>query len=221
MGAPVLHPLLDPDQVADRLDLRPVLSSTVVHDGMVWDVVRERVDLGPLGGEVTREFVRHTGAVAVVCLDDEERMLVIHQYRHPVTTVEWELPAGLLDVPGEDPCLAAQRELAEEADLVAREWHVLVDHYASPGGLSEALRIFLARDLAPVPEEQRHVREGEEAGMPAGWLPLDEVTRAVLDGRLHNPSLLIGSLAARAAREAGWASLRPADAAWPWHPAYR
>lgn len=221
MGEPVLHPLLDPTTVADRLDPRPVLESTVVHDGMVWDVVRERVDLGGPGGEVTREFVRHTGAVAVVCLDDEDRVLLIHQYRHPVTTLEWELPAGLLDIPGEDPCLAAQRELAEEADLVAREWHVLVDHYSSPGGLSEALRIFLARGLAAVPEEQRHTREGEEAGMPAGWVSLDEVTAAVLDGRLHNPSLMIGALAARAARESGWAGLRPADAPWPWHPAYR
>lgn len=217
----MLHPLLDPADVIDRLDPRPVLDSEVVHDGMVWDVVRERVDLGPPGGEVTREFVRHTGAVAVVCLDDDDRVLLIHQYRHPVGTLEWELPAGLLDIPGEDPCLAAQRELAEEADLVAREWHVLVDHYSSPGGLSEALRIFVARGVEPVPASDRHEREGEEAGMPAGWVTLETAAEAILAGRLHNPSLLIGVLAARVARDSGWADLRPADAPWPWHPAYR
>ena len=75
-------------------------------------------------------------------------------------------PAGLLDVDGEPAHLTAARELLEEADLVAGEWQLLLDHYASPGGSSESLRIFLARDLRDVPDDERHQRDAEELGMP-------------------------------------------------------
>lgn len=208
------------EPLADRLDGRPVVGSEVVHHGMIWDVVRETVDLGD-AGEVTREFVRHPGAVSVVALDDQDRLAMVQQYRHPVRALEWEVPAGLLDVDGEDPWVAAARELDEEADLRADEWHVLVDYFSSPGGMDEALRVFLARGLSHVPEHERHEREGEELGMPVRWVPLDEAQDAVLAGRVHNPSAVIGILAAHAARERGWGSLRPHDAPWPEHPSHR
>ena len=215
--------------LADRLDRLPVRDSAVVFEGAVWDVRGDTVDLGE-AGEVRREYVDHPGAVAVLALRQvagpeetkaRDQVLLIQQYRHPVGAFEWELPAGLLDVAGEPPWLGAARELNEEADLVAGSWHVLLDYFSSPGGSSEALRIFLARDLTDVQHDERFTREGEEHGMPVGWVDLDEAHEAVLRGQLHNPSAVIGILAAHAARAADWATLRACDAPWPEHPAYR
>jgi 8-oxo-dGTP pyrophosphatase MutT (NUDIX family) len=191
-----------------------VRSSSTVHHGMVWDVRRDEVELGD-GQTVTREVVSHTGAVGVIALDDQDRVLLLRQYRHPVRSYLWEAPAGLLDVPGEDPLAAVGRELAEEADLTADEWHVLVDFYNSPGGSTEAFRCYLARGLHAVPEGDRHEREGEERAMVPAWVDLDEARDLVLAGRLHNPTTVCGVLAAAAARDRGWDTLRPADAPWP------
>lgn len=196
--------------LADARVERPVLASDVLHDGLVWDVVGETVDLGEAGA-VRREFVRHPGAVAVIALDDDDRVLLLRQYRHPVRAALWEPPAGLLDVPGEDLRDAAARELAEEADLVAGSWWVLLDYLTSPGGSDEAIRIFLARDLRAVPEAERHVREDEESDMELRWVPLDEAVAAVRAGALRNPSTVNGVLAAALARADGWRGLRPAD----------
>jgi 8-oxo-dGTP pyrophosphatase MutT (NUDIX family) len=209
----------------DQYAPRPVVEAEVIHEGMVFDVVAERVALdgdgtAPDPGEeparvVRREFVRHPGAVGVVALDDRGRVLLLSQYRHPVRRVLWETPAGLLDVAGEDARDAAARELAEEADLTAARWDVLVDYFTSPGASDEAIRIFLARDLSPVPEADRHEREDEERDMVVEWVPLDEAVALVLSGALHNPSAVVGVLAAAAARADDWSALRPADAPWP------
>ena len=193
---------------------RDVDEARVLHAVRIFDLRSESVDLGE-GGVVTREFVDHPGAVAIVVLDEDERVLLLHQYRHPVRRELWEPPAGLLDVDGEDAQAAAARELLEEADLRAARWDVLADYYTSPGGSNEALRVFLARDLSPVPEAERHEREAEELGMGLRWVPLDEAVSAVLAGDLHNPSAVVGILAAAAARATGWSALRPADSPWP------
>jgi len=209
--------------LADRLVRQPVARTAVVFEGMVWDVRRDTVDLGE-AGEVSREYVDHPGAVAVLALrevDGRDQVLLIQQYRHPVGVFEWELPAGLLDVAGEPPWLGAARELHEEADLCASRWDVLIDYFGSPGGSSEALRIFLARDLTDVGEDERFSREGEERGMPVCWVDLGEAHEAVLQGQLHNPSAVTGILTAHAARARDWATLRPRDTPWPEHPAYR
>lgn len=206
--------------VADVLAPRPVTASEVVHRGLVWDVVRDTVDLGA-SGTVRREYVHHPGAVGILALDEHDRVLLVRQYRHPVGYELWELPAGLLDVDAEPPVEAARRELAEEADLRAERWEVLVDWFNSPGGMDEAIRVFLARDLSAVPDGERHEREHEEADMEAVWVPLADARDAVLAGRLHNPTTVVGVLAACAARDAGWATLRPADAPWPEHKAFR
>ena len=200
--------------MADEPASLQVRSSNTVHHGMIWDVRRDEVDLGD-GQTVTREVVDHTGAVGVVVLDARDRVLLLRQYRHPVRSYLWEPPAGLLDVPGEDPQVAAARELAEEADLVADEWHVLVDFYNSPGGSTEAFRCYLARRVREVPAGERHQREHEERGMARAWVDLSEARDLVLAGKLHNPTTVCGVLAAAGAREAGWATLRPADAPWP------
>lgn len=201
-------------EVVDARAPRPVLGTGLVHEGRVFDLRADDVDLGE-GGHVTREYLDHPGAVAVVALDDDERVLLLRQYRHPVRSELWEPPAGLLDVEGEDARDAAARELAEEADLRAARWDVLVDYYTTPGGSNEALRVFLARDLTPVAEDERHEREAEERDMEARWVPLDDAVTAVLGGRVHNPSAVVGILAAATSRAGGWASLRPADAPWP------
>jgi len=197
----------------DRADLE-VVSSETVFDGLVWDVRRDEVSLED-GQRVVREVLVHTGAVGVVALDEQDRLLLVRQYRHPVRHYLWEPPAGLLDVAGEDPLDAARRELAEEAHLRATDWHVLVDYFNSPGGSTEAFRCYLARGLHAVPEDERHVGDGEERDMPVAWVGLDEAREQVLSGHLHNPTAVTGVLAAWVAREAGWRTLRPADAPWP------
>lgn len=212
--------MTDPAPLADRIDPRHPVASRTLFSGRVWDVVEERFELGEVG-VLTREIVDHPGAVAVLALDDDDRVLLIQQYRHPVGAFEWELPAGLLDVEGEAPHLTAARELAEEADRTASTWHTLLDYVSSPGGSSEALRIFVARGLALVPEEDRHERTGEERGMPVRWATLEEVRDAALADRIHNPTLILGVLTALSARDAGWRDLRAADAPWTSNPRRR
>ncbi|WP_116113192.1 NUDIX domain-containing protein [Austwickia chelonae] len=209
-------PRLGADDLADDFLGKPVLHTDKVFQGMVWDVRADRVDLGE-AGEVTRQYVEHPGAVSIVALREcrsEPEVLLIKQYRHPVRATEWELPAGLLDIAGEPAREAAARELAEEADLRAKSWHLLTDLFPSPGGIGEAIRIFLARDLTEVPLEERHDRDAEELGMPTAWVPLDEAERAVLAGRLTNGVAQLGILAAAAARRHGWATLQAADTAF-------
>lgn len=192
---------------ADRPAPRPVLAHTDLHHGKIWDLVSETVDLGE--AQVVREFVDHPGAVAVIALDAEDRVLLLKQYRHPVRSELWEPPAGLRDVDGEPPHVTAARELAEEADLRAATWHLLTEFATSPGGSTERIGVYLARDLSEVPEAERFAREEEEAEMEPLWLPLDEAVGAVLAGRLHSPSAVVGVLAAAAARDRVWSTLRP------------
>ncbi|WP_407342501.1 NUDIX domain-containing protein [Pengzhenrongella phosphoraccumulans] len=204
--------------VVDELAPRPITAREVLYEGMIWDFVAEDVDLGGEDGEplvVRREYLEHPGAVAMIVLDDDDRVLLQRQYRHPVRRELWEPPAGLLDIRGENALVAAARELAEEADLIASRWDVLVDFYTSPGGSDEALRIYLARGLTDVAHADLFVREHEERDMPSRWVPLTEAVELVLGGAIHNPSAAVGILAAAAARSTGWASLRPADAPWP------
>lgn len=169
-----------------------VLSSELVYEGRVWDVRSDRVRYGDT--EIVRQYVAHPGAVAILALDDEERVLLIQQYRHPIRHRDWELPAGLLDVPGEDPAAAARRELAEEADLVAARWEPLVSSWTTPGGNDELIQVFLATGIGAA--ESAHAREDEEADIRLEWVPLAEAVAAVLDGRMRNGILAIGVLAA-------------------------
>lgn len=201
------------DIVRDERAAKNVLAHDVLHKGAIFDLVVDDVDLGHT--VVRREFIDHPGAVAVIVLDDDDQVLLLKQYRHPVRRELWEPPAGLLDIPDEPAQLAAARELAEEADLVADTWHVLVDYFTTPGGNNEALRVFLARNVRAVAHQDRHERVDEEVDMPLRWVPLAEAVGAVLRGDIHNPSAVVGILAAAASKAGGWASLRPADAPWP------
>jgi 8-oxo-dGTP pyrophosphatase MutT (NUDIX family) len=208
----------DREPVDEYVDL-PVAERETVFEGRIWDVRRDTLGYGDQGARIVREYVSHTGAVAVLALDDDDRVLLIKQYRHPVRAREWEIPAGLLDAAHEPPLEAARRELAEEADLVASDWAVLADYFTTPGGSDEAIRVYLARGLTAAPGV--HAREDEEADMEVRWVPLDACVDAVLDRRVGNPSLTVAVLAAHVARDRGWASLAPADAPWPAHPSQR
>jgi 8-oxo-dGTP pyrophosphatase MutT (NUDIX family) len=172
----------------------------------------------PDGTVVHRDYQVHPGSVGVLALDDEGRVLVIRQYRHPVRHKLWEIPAGLLDVPGENPLHAAQRELYEEAHVKAEDWRVLADVYTTPGGSDEAVRIFLARDLSEA-EGERFAVEHEEIDLEYDRVPLDELARGVLAGELHNNCLVVGVLSLIAAQNGdGLDALRPAEAPWPARP---
>jgi 8-oxo-dGTP pyrophosphatase MutT (NUDIX family) len=194
-----------------------IVSSEVVFDGHVWDIRRETFRLD--GHEITREYMDHTGAVAVLALDERDRVLLIKQYRHPVRTRDWELPAGLLDLDGESPLLAAQRELAEEADLVAEDWALLNEFMSSPGGSNEVIRTYLARGVSAAPDV--FARTEEEAGIELRWVPLDDAVDAVLSRDLQNSILAIAVLSAQAARARGWQNLGAAESPWPRHPLER
>ncbi|NGO75623.1 NUDIX hydrolase [Streptomyces sp. YC504] len=172
----------------------------------------------PDGTVARRDYQVHPGSVAVLALDDLGRVLVIRQYRHPVRHKLWEIPAGLLDVPGENPLHAAQRELYEEAHVKAEDWRVLTDVYTTPGGSDEAVRVFLARDLSEAEGRRFEVSE-EEADMEIKRVPLEELVRGVLAGELHNTCLVVGVLSLVAAQAGdGLDALRPAEAPWPARP---
>lgn len=193
-----------------------VVSSEIAYPGMVWSIRSESFEFGDIA--LTREFVDHTGAVAVLAMDDQERILLIKQYRHPIRAREWELPAGLLDITGEDPLAGAQRELAEEADLVAGQWDLLTDFQTSPGGSNEAIRVYLARDLSDSAEV--FARFDEEAEIEKRWVSIDDAVDAVLASRVQNSILGIAVLAADAGRRRGWSTLSDAATPWTRHPLY-
>ncbi|AQY02086.1 MULTISPECIES: NUDIX domain-containing protein [Microbacterium] len=180
------------DDLRDEPFEPEVLRSDLAYEGAVWNVRDDRVRYGD--GEIRRQYVAHTGAVAIVALDDAGRVLLIQQYRHPIRHRDWELPAGLLDVAGEEPLEAARRELAEEADLVAAHWEPLVSSWTTPGGNDELIHVFLASGVSAA--QDAHAREDEEADIRVEWVPLDAAVGAVLDGRMRNGILGIGVLAA-------------------------
>jgi len=197
--------------IKDQPEHWPVVSSAELHARLV--TVRTDKVRTPDNHLAERDVVLHPGAVAVLALDDADRILMIRQYRHPVGRLLWEVPAGLRDVAGEDPWLTAQRELVEEAGYRARDWRVLADYYSSPGYSTERLRVFLARGLEPVPAAERHfVPHDEEAHLLLGWLALDEAVRKVFAGELHNGPAALAIMAGYAARSEGYDHLRPADA---------
>ena len=199
------------DPLRDDADLRPVAAHRTVHEGMVWDLVRDTIDFAP-GVRFDREYIRHTGAVAVLAVDEADRVLLIRQYRHPVGHRLWEIPAGLLDLAGEPPHVAAARELAEEAGCEPVRMSTLVDLRPSPGGSDEVIRVYLAEGVRESEEEFERVHE--EAELISRWVPLGEAVAAVLEGRITNGTTVAALLALQALRGGGAPSvvLRPADA---------
>jgi ADP-ribose pyrophosphatase len=199
-------------ELSDSAERWPVTGSELLADGAVVRVRRDTVRM-PDGQEVGREVIEHPGAVGILAMDEAGQVLLIRQYRHPAGRQLWEIPAGLRDVAGEPPLATAQRELLEEAGYLAADWQVLADFFTSPGITSERLRVYLARSLTRVPEAEReYVPDHEEAHLSVEWAPLDVVVSRILSGNLHNGVMMVGVLAAWAARQGGFAALRAADA---------
>ncbi|MCD0450723.1 NUDIX hydrolase [Actinocorallia sp. API 0066] len=193
----------------------PTVGSTEYFKGRILTVREDEVVMpGPHGPEVVkREYVTHPGAVGTIALDEQGRVLLLRQYRHACAHLLWELPAGLRDVEGEPLWRTAERELLEEAGYRAATWHTLIDTFQTPGMSDERVRVFLARDVTPVPAaEIDFVRVHEEADMPAVWVPLEEAVTAVLAGEVHNALAVSAVLALAAARARGFAGLRDRDA---------
>jgi 8-oxo-dGDP phosphatase len=188
----------------------PVQSTKDIYSGPVMALRSDDVVM-PGGRVAARQILEHPGAVAVVALDPDDRLMMIHQYRHPVRRRLWELPAGLLDFQGEDPVDAARRELAEEAGLTASDWSVLVDMVPSPGFSDESVRVYLARGLTDVGRAE--TGDNEEADISTRWVTLSVAVRMVLAGTIVNGVTVAAVLAANTVAGAG-ASGRPADAPW-------
>ncbi len=186
-----------------------LLSRAEVYLGPVFTVVTDDVEL-PDGTVVKRDWTHLRGAVIIVALDERDRVTLIRQYRQAVGGSLWELPAGMLDVAGESPVAAAARELAEEVDLLAARWDLLLEMHPTPGVSDELFRIYLARDLTPVAEADRHVRHQEEADLLVRRVHLDKAVAMVLRGEITNGGAVAGLLVAARARDEGWRPLRPA-----------
>jgi ADP-ribose pyrophosphatase len=196
-----------------------VTARKAVFAGRILSVRVDTVQMSD-GKLADREVVVHPGAVAIVALDDDDRAVMVSQYRHPVTCRLLELPAGLLDIPGEPALAAAQRELAEEAALTAQRWWTLVDIFPSPGMSTEAIRIFLAQGLREIGEHLRFKPEDEELTLTVQRVPLTELVSAALGGQLRNGAAVSGILAADRAVARGLDTLRSATAPWPDRPGH-
>lgn len=171
----------------------PVRHQVQQFTGAKWSVWSETVDID--GHEVVRDVLRHPGAVAVAAVDDQGRILLIRQYRHPVAAYLWEVPAGLLDKPDEDRLECARRELAEEAGVTAEHWSPLLELALSPGGTSERITLFLASELTVDPDSRPHTGEAEERELPQAWVAIPDAVDRCLDGSITNATAVAAILA--------------------------
>jgi 8-oxo-dGTP pyrophosphatase MutT (NUDIX family) len=169
-----------------------VLSSTVVYEGRLFRVVRDRL-IEPGGHENERDVVRHNGSAVILAIDNSKSkkdpwIVMERQYRHAAGQFLWELPAGKIE-PGEDPLAGAQRELAEETGYRAKKWRPMIDYYASPGFLGESMTVYLAEgltagDAAPEEDEKIELR----------LVKLSEVLKMIGKGAIRDGKTLCGVL---------------------------
>ncbi len=140
-----------------------VISSEVVFECKVFRVVHDKL-IEPGGRRNERDVIRHNGSVVILAIDNAKSkkdpwIVMERQYRHAANQYLWELPAGKIDA-GEEPLAAAQRELIEETGYRAKKWRPLVEYFASPGFLGEAMKVFVAEGLEPgdaQPEEDEEI----------------------------------------------------------------
>lgn len=205
--SPTAHPRLPGEIFADKGfgdidEVWPLQDSARVFDN---DFVSLSVDrlTAPDGQTLSRTVLHHQGAVGILAIDEDDRVMVVDQYRHAVGRRMFELPAGILDIAGESPVAAAARELSEEADLVAERWSPLLTMYASPGCSTERWEVFVATGLSATPSQQRTIRADEEADMRQLWIDLDDLVEAALSSRIGDSMTISAVLALHALRRAG------------------
>lgn len=188
----------------------PVQSSQTVFQGSLVGIRRDT--LAPLTTDdepFEREVVTHPGAVGVVALDEQGRMLIIRQYRHAAGKRMSEIPAGLLDVDEEPALQAAQRELQEEGLLNAATWTPLITYQPSAGSSEEIVVVYLAEDVTAISAPEGFEAVHEEASLSREWAAVEDVVEAILAGDISNGLTIAGSLAVYALRRTKELGRRP------------
>jgi len=158
-----------------------------VYKGKIIDIQIEKVTL-PNGHEFEMEVVQHPGGAAVVALDEQGRVCLLRQYRHVAEAWLWELPAGKIDA-DEPPLETAQRELAEEAGLIAAQWQSLGMIFTSPGVFKEQIHLYLARELSHVAS----AHETEEV-IEIRWFDFKQAFDWAKNGQISDAKTLAGIL---------------------------
>ncbi len=162
------------------------IDGELVYDGKLLKVRKDLVRL-PNGGEATREYFRHPGAVVIIPLLDDGTVVLERQYRYPNDRVFIELPAGKLEY-GEDPLLCAQRELKEETGYTAREWQFVCTIHNAIAYCDEHLDIFLAKGLT-AGERQLD----DEEFLDVFTAPVNELMAWVREGKITDVKTMIGA----------------------------
>ena len=165
-----------------------VLESEEVYKGKIITIKRDTLTRGD-GKNFVRETAVSSDAVAVVAIDEQGRILLIRQYRHPMGRPVWEIPAGRMDVDGESPEETARRELREETDTAAEDVVQLTAFANSAGWTTEKTYVCLARGLHDVPEFDR---KNEEADIEKKWIPFRDALEMVKRGEIADAKSVIG-----------------------------
>ena len=164
------------------------LSREVVYKGKVFDLIVDRVEY-PSGNTGVREIAHHPGGAVIAPVFDDGRVLLVKQLRYPLGKHIYELPAGKLS-PGEEPGVAAARELEEETGYIAGSWEPLVSIYTTPGFCDEVLHIFLATRLRESTHGPR--REEGELSMTLQPVLLQEALAMVERGEINDAKTIVG-----------------------------
>jgi ADP-ribose pyrophosphatase len=162
-----------------------ILSSKEILKNKLFTVVDE-VAQDNNGFEIHRNIIRHPGSAVMMAVDEQERVLLVKQFRLPAEADLWELPAGRLD-PGETPLEAAKRELQEETGYTAKNWTELVSFWPSPGYVAEKMNLFLAEDLTA---GEQHLMDDER--IQYRWFSKDEVGEWIRSGKIPDGKTIVG-----------------------------
>jgi ADP-ribose pyrophosphatase len=177
-------------QALDFLSLRKkknmkIISSKEILKNRLFTVTEEHA-VDPDGFEITRSIIRHPGSAVMMAVDENNRVLLVRQFRLPASKSLWELPAGRID-PGETALQAAKRELREETGYSARKWTKLSSFWPSPGYVSEKMNLFLAQELKEGPQ---HPMEDER--IECRWFTRKELAAMIASGAIEDGKTLIG-----------------------------